>query len=253
MNIWNAARLGVFVLTTLVPIRRLGRDIDRARAEGDDAREQEGIRLAENDWGPRIFRHYGVRTELSGDLDLPDGGVLFVSNHCGYGDIPLFMDAIRTKQFGFVAKEELSRIPVFNKWIVRVRSLMLARGDTRETLRVFAEGEDMLRRGFSLVIFPEGHRAKGGPMQPFQKGSLRLALRARVPIVPVSLKGSWECFEAHGFPTPGVIRFHVHPAIGTKDVERSEENALADRVEAMIRGKLEEWSSDSQQGGGVEQ
>ncbi|MCL2493058.1 MAG: 1-acyl-sn-glycerol-3-phosphate acyltransferase [Clostridiales bacterium] len=242
MNIWNALRLGAFILTTLVPIRRNAREIDRARAEGDDAREQEWILRSLNYWGPCLFRHYKVRAEVSGDLDLPDGGVLFVSNHEGFGDIPLFMEAIRTKQFGFVAKEELSRIPVFNKWITRIRSLMLVRGDTKETLRVFAEGEDMLRRRFSLVIFPEGHRSRGGPMQPFQKGSLRLALRARVPIVPVSLKGSWERFEAHGFPRAGVIRFHVHPAIETKDVAKSEEGALAERVETIIRSKLAEWS-----------
>ncbi|MDR1796101.1 MAG: 1-acyl-sn-glycerol-3-phosphate acyltransferase [Clostridiales Family XIII bacterium] len=245
MNAWNALRLGAFILTTLLPIQRHRREIDRARAGGEDAREQEWIRLAENDWGPRLFRHWKVRAEVTGEQALPAGGVLFVSNHEGYGDIPLFMVAVPQKQFGFVAKDELSKLPLFNKWIVRIRSLMLVRGDAKEALRVFAEGEDMLRRGFSLVIFPEGHRAKGQGMQAFQKGSLRLALRAQVPIVPVSTKGSWECFEAHGFPTPGVIRFHIHPAVPTEGVAKSEEGALAAKVEGIIRAKLDEWALES--------
>ncbi|MDR1815242.1 MAG: 1-acyl-sn-glycerol-3-phosphate acyltransferase [Clostridiales Family XIII bacterium] len=247
MNAWNALRLGAFILTTLLPIQRHRREIDAARAAGDDAREQEWIRLAENDWGPRLFRHWKVRSEVTGETALPEGGVLFVSNHEGYGDIPLFMDVVRSKQFGFVAKDELGKIPVFNKWIVRIRSLMLMRGDAKETLRVFAEGEDMLKRGFSLVIFPEGHRAKGLGMQPFQKGSLRLALKARVPVVPVSVKGSWDCFEAYGFPTPGVIRVHLHAAIPTQGLSKEEGAALAERVERIIRGKLDEWAAEDVQ------
>jgi len=241
MNVWNALRLGAFILTTLAPIQKHRREIDGARARGDDAHEQEWIRRAENDWGPRLFRHWKVEAAVTSDGPLPDGGVLFVSNHEGYGDIPGFMVAVPQKQFGFVAKDELARIPVFNKWIVRIRSLMLARGSAKEALRVFAEGEDMLRRGFSLVIFPEGHRAKGQGMQAFQKGSLRLAVRAGAPVVPVSIKGSWECFEAHGFPTPGVIRFHIHKAIPTAGLAKGDEAALAERVETMIRAKLFEW------------
>jgi 1-acyl-sn-glycerol-3-phosphate acyltransferase len=246
MNILNAARLAIFILSTLPPIGKHKQEIDRARAAGDHAREQEWIRLAENDWGPRVLRHYGVKAEVTGERTLPDGAVFFVSNHEGYGDIPLFMDAIRSKQFGFVAKGELAEIPLFNKWIVRIRSLMLLRDDPREALRVFAEGEKWLRQGFSLVMFPEGTRAKGQGMKPFQKGTLRMALRTGVPIVPVSIQGSWECFEAHGFPRRGVIRIHIHSPVGTAGVPKSEEAALSNQVEAVIRAKIEEWRAEPQ-------
>jgi 1-acyl-sn-glycerol-3-phosphate acyltransferase len=243
MNVFNMLRLGAFILSTLPPIGRHKREMDRARAEGDHAREQEWIRRAENFWGPKVFDHYGVTVDMSGESpeSLPEGGVLFVSNHEGFGDIPLFMVAIKTKQFGFVAKGELYKIPIFNKWIARIRSLMLERDDPRYTLKIFNEGEAWLREGFSLVIFPEGHRAKGKGMQPFQKGSLRMALRAGVPIVPISTKGSWECFENAGYPHPGVIRFHIHPAIETTNITKSEESALSDKIEKIIRDKLTEW------------
>jgi 1-acyl-sn-glycerol-3-phosphate acyltransferase len=155
------------------------------------------------------------------------------------------MDAIKDKQFGFVAKDELTKVPVFAKWIVRIRSLMLLRDDPRVALKVFAEGEDMLQRGFSLVIFPEGTRAKGQGMKPFAKGSLRLALRSGVPIVPVATKGSWECFEQTGYPHPGLIRFHIFPPIETTGLSKADESSLSERVEALIRAKIEEWESAS--------
>lgn len=241
MNIFQMISFGFFILSTLPPIAKHRREIDRAKTEGRDADEQEWIRLAENYWGPRVLSHWRVRTELSGETKLPEGGALFVSNHEGYGDIPAFMDAVRDKQFGFVAKDELMRLPVFAKWIVRIRSLMLLRDDPRLALKVFAEGEDMLRRGFSLVIFPEGTRAKGQGMKPFAKGSLRLAMRSGVPVVPVCIKGSWECFEASGYPRPGVIRFHIFPPIATAGLSKAGEGSLSEQVETLIRAKLDEW------------
>ena len=217
--------------------------MDRARAEGRDADEQEAIRLAENYWGPRLMTHWGVHLERTDNTELPEGGVLFVSNHEGYGDIPAFMDAVRDKQFGFVAKDELARIPIFSKWIVRIRSIMLLRDDPRIAVKVFAEGEDMLKRGFSLVIFPEGSRAKGLGIRPFAKGSLRMAFRTGVPIVPVAIKGSWDCFEGSGYPSPGVIRFHAFEPIETKDRPKTDEAVLTEHIEALIRAKCEEWKA----------
>jgi 1-acyl-sn-glycerol-3-phosphate acyltransferase len=241
MNIFQIISFATFIMSTLPPIGRNKREIDRARAEGRDADEQEWIRLSENYWGPRIFTHWGVHVDRTDDTALPDGGVLFVSNHEGYGDIPALMCAIRDKQFGFVAKDELAKIPVFSKWIRRIRSIMLERDDPRIALRVFAEGEDYLKRGFSLVIFPEGTRSKGLGMRPFAKGSLRMAMRTGRPIVPIAIKGSWACFEGNGYPCPGIIKFHAFEPIETLGRPKSDEGGLSDRIEALIRAKLDEW------------
>ena len=241
MNVFKIIPFAGFILSTIIPLGKTKRSIDRARAEGLDADEQELIRLAENYWGPRILGHWGVRLERTDDAELPPGGVLFVSNHEGYGDIPAFMAGVKEKQFGFVAKKELAKIPVFSGWIVRIRSILLFRNDPRVAVKVFAEGEDMMKRGFSLVIFPEGTRAKGQGMKTFAKGSLRMALRSGVPIVPVAIQGSWTCFEGNGYPCPGLIRLHVFEAIDTKGRAKSEEGALSEHVEALIRAKLEEW------------
>ncbi|MDR3363582.1 MAG: 1-acyl-sn-glycerol-3-phosphate acyltransferase [Clostridiales Family XIII bacterium] len=244
MNVFKTLSFISFILSTLPPIAKHRREIDRARADGRDADEQEWIRLAENFWGPRVLSHWGVHLDRTDGARLPEGGVLFVSNHEGYGDIPAFMDAVREKQFGFVAKDELAKVPIFAGWIVRIRSLMLEREDPRLALKVFAEGEDMLKRGFSLVIFPEGTRAKGQGMKPFPRGSLRMAIRSGAPIVPVATQGSWDCFEASGYPHPGVIRFHAFPPIETRGLSKSEEGALSDQVEALIRSKLGEWADE---------
>ena len=241
MNIFQVIPFAVFILSTLPPLGKHRRDMERARAEGRDADEQEAIRLAENYWGTAILSHWGVRLERTDNTVLPEGGVLFVSNHEGYGDIPAFMVAVKDKQFGFVAKEELAKIPIFAKWIIRIRSIMIERDDPKFVLKAFNEGEDMLGRGFSLVIFPEGSRAKGQGIRPFAKGSLRMAMRTGAPIVPVAIKGSWDCFESSGYPHPGVIRFHAFEPIETKDLHKSEEGALSDRIEAIIRAKHKEW------------
>ena len=243
MNAFQTIPFVVFILSTLPPISKQRRDIDLAHKEGRDADEQEAIRLAENYWGPRLLSHWGVRLERTDNTQIPEGGVLFVSNHEGYGDIPAFMCAIKDKQFGFVAKEELAKLPIFAKWIYRIGSIMLERDDPRIALKVFAQGEDMLRRGFSFVIFPEGTRAKGQGMRPFQKGSLRMAFRTGAPIVPVAIHGSWECFEAGGYPRPGTVLFHAFEPIETKDLKKTDDAALSDKIEAMIRAKLEEWKA----------
>ena len=247
MNVFQIISFGAFIFSTLPPIHRHKREIDRARAEGRDADEMEWIRLAENFWGPKLLSHWKADVVRTGEEKLPEGGALFVSNHNGYADIPAFMTAIREKQFGFVAKEELMKIPVFSKWIVRIRSIMLLRDDPRIALKVFQEGEDMLKRGFSLVIFPEGTRSKGRGMKPFQKGSLRMAFRTGAPIIPVATKGSYECFEEHGYPNAGIIRFHIFPPIETAELSKTEEGAVSDRIEEMIRAKVEEWNASDKE------
>ena len=81
-------------------------------------------------------------------------------------------------------------------------------------------------------------------MTEFKKGSLRLATKSGVPIVPVTLNGTYHVYEKKGYVQPGaVVDFYIHPAIETKDLSKAEQNSLAEKVEATIRTKLEEIQS----------
>jgi 1-acyl-sn-glycerol-3-phosphate acyltransferase len=120
---------------------------------------------------------------------------------------------------------------------------MIERDDPRSTLRAFREGEEWLRQGFSLVIFPEGTRSRSDAMGEFKKGSLRMATQTGLPIVPVSLSGSWRLFEEKGYPQPWTVRFHVHAPILTAGMTKDEIAGLNDRVERTIRAKVDEWNA----------
>jgi 1-acyl-sn-glycerol-3-phosphate acyltransferase len=120
---------------------------------------------------------------------------------------------------------------------------MIERDDARSTLRAFQEGAEWLRQGFSLVIFPEGTRSRSDTMHAFKKGSLRMATQAGVPIVPVSLSGSWRLFEDKGYPVPWTVRFHVHEPIHTSTLTKEAAAELNERVERIIRAKVDEWNA----------
>jgi 1-acyl-sn-glycerol-3-phosphate acyltransferase len=226
----------------MVRLAKLKRLIDSARADGRWAEEQEYIRQAQNYWGPGGL--WALRGTLAAEhLDrIPKGPVLFVSNHQGNADIVVFMAAVTMKQHGFVAKRELEDIPYFGKWVPRIRSLMIERDDPRSTLRAFREGEEWLRQGFSLVIFPEGTRSRSDEMHEFKKGALRMATQTGLPIVPVSVSGSWRLFEEKGYPQPWTVRFYVHEPVVTEGLSKEEIAGLNDRVESIIRAKVDEWN-----------
>jgi 1-acyl-sn-glycerol-3-phosphate acyltransferase len=228
---------------SLLSIRRFGKMIDSCRREGDREKERAAIREVSDYWTPKVLEHYHVVTRVEGIDLIPDGPVLFVSNHQGYGDIFMFLALIKDKQVGFIAKDSLRRIPIFGKWIVRVRSLFLVRNDARSALKVFRQGEEWLKEGFSLVVFPEGTRSRSEEMRHFKKGSLRPAVKAGVPIIPVTISGTWRLFEEKGFVCSGEVKFFVHPAIETKELSKTETAVLSEKVEGIIRDKLNEWNA----------
>ena len=83
-------------------------------------------------------------------------------------------------------------------------------------------------------------------MGEFKHGSFKLATKAKVPIVPVTLNGGYHTFEDHGAVTKGQhIDVLVHPPIETKDMSRQELAELPAQVEAIIRTGLAELVQQS--------
>jgi 1-acyl-sn-glycerol-3-phosphate acyltransferase len=235
----------VWLFAELRRLRGFRRNIAKYAASGEAELERQEILKATSLWGDDIVRKLRVDLRTEGETTLPDGPVVFVSNHESYADIPLFCAIIRNKQFGFVAKRDLSRLPVFGKWIAEIRSVFLARDDMRASLKAVDEGVDLLRRGFSLVVFPEGTRGKGKPLGAFKKGSLRLAAKPGVAVVPVTHMGCFKIFEESGTIKSDVrVRFCVHAPIETAGMSKREAAALTETAEETIRAKLAEWEAE---------
>ena len=215
--------------------------IEAAKAAGDYEEERKNILAATSSWGPMIMDMFGCDLVVEGLENLPEEGpVVIVGNHQGYADIAAYFAAFRKFQFAFVAKKELAKIPLYGKWMPRIRSVFIERDDPRASLEAIKAGIDLIEKGFSLVIYPEGTRSKGPVPGPFMKGSLKLATKPGVPIVPVSMHGTYKMYEQTGVIRPATIRIIVHEPIETKGLSRQEERELTDRVEKIVKDGIRE-------------
>jgi len=175
---------------------------------------------------------------MTGIEKVPTGAVLFVSNHQSLFDIPIFFSTLN-KQMGFVAKSDLERLPIFNKWIALIKSVFIDREDPRQSLKAIQQGISLLKDGYSLVIFPEGTRSKCDEMSDFKKGSLRLAIKSEVPIVPITISGSYKLFELNKRVASGKVDFIIHDPIKTQGLSKEEANNLSEKVQSIIGDTLD--------------
>ena len=207
------------------------KQIDAAKASGDTEKERELILAATSTWGPMVIDMFGSELIVEGLENLPEQGpVVIVGNHQGYADIVAYFAAFQKFQFGFVAKKELGKIPLYGEWMPRVRSVFIERNDPRASLEAIKRGVELIEQGFSLVIYPEGTRSKGPECGPFMKGSLKLATKPGVPIVPVSMHGTYKMYEQTGVMRGARIRIIVHEPIPTAGMSRKEEKDLNEHI-----------------------
>ena len=228
-------------ISSLRPQKENIRAIRDARDKGDLDLERQCILKATSSWGTDIMERLGARIHVYGEENIPESGpVVMVGNHQGYADIFTYFAVFRKYQFAFVAKKELASLPFFGKFIKEIRSVLIDRDNARGQLSAITEGIELIENGFSLVIFPEGTRSKGGDPNPFMRGSLKLATKPGVPIVPVSIEGTYKMMERDGYFHGDDIYIKIHEPIPTAGISRKEEKELAAHLEELILGGVEE-------------
>lgn len=214
--------------------------IEAARAAGDFEEERKWILDSTSTFGPMIMEQFGCDLHVQGEENIPDEGpVVIVANHQGYADIPVLMAVFRKFQFGFIAKQYLAKVPLYGPWIPRIRGVYIENDNPRAALKAINTGIEYIGDGFSMAICPEGTRSQGGPVGPFMKGAMKLATKPGVPIIPVSINGTYLMFEAEGKAQGARIDVIVHPMIETAGLSRAEEKALSDKVETIVREGVE--------------
>lgn len=214
--------------------------IEDAKVKGDYERERENIQKAEDVWSHKIMDMFGSELVVHGKENIPKKGpVVFIGNHQGYADIIAYCAALSPSlAFAYVAKDDLGKIPIYGTWIRRIRSVLIKRNDPRASLKAIDEGIELIEKGFSLMIFPEGTRSRGPEMGSFKRGAFKLAVKPGVPIIPVSLNGSYKMFEETGIVKGARIDVMVHPPVETKGLSRKEEKQMCLDVEKTVKDGL---------------
>ena len=190
-------------------------------------------------WAKKRIKISGANIIVHGQEKIPaDRSVLFMSNHQGNFDIAIFMGSI-DKNTGFVAKIEMKKALLVRSWMKYIHCVFMDRSDIKQSMKIILEGINVLKDGHSLVVFPEGTRSQCDEMREFKHGSFKLALKSKVPIVPVTLDGSYKIMESHGGTiTPARVDVYVHDPIYTENLTREEAAELPKKVMEIVASKL---------------
>lgn len=142
------------------------------------------------DCSRRICHLAQIRLDIRGQEGIdPARTYLFAVNHSSPADIPVLYAAL-PMQAAFVANGLFTRVPVFSFWMRKSGAVFLDKGSEAAALAVFRTMVRRLKKGRSLILFPEGHMHKGEGLEEFKRGGIHTAVLAGVPIIPVCLTGT---------------------------------------------------------------
>ena len=186
-------------------------------------------------WGKAALLANWVKVKIEGMGHLNGKGpYIFMSNHQGSYDIFALLGHL-PYQFKWLAKKELFSIPFFGWAMAAVGYVSIDRGGTRDTVEAMNEAAQKIRDGMSVAIFPEGSRSPDGSIQPFKKGGFTLAIKSKVPIVPVAISGSRDIMPKDKLTTaPGEIRILVGHPIETENCALKDRELLMKKVRETI-------------------
>lgn len=199
-----------------------------------------------NDWPQRVFfrnilRLIGVQFEVhrSPGFD-PRRTSIFISNHVNIFDPFVVYSAIPQFLRGFELASHF-KIPIYGWMMGRFGNVPVPDAPSREGLETMTKrAKAALESGVSLIAFPEAGRTRDGHVQPFKKGIFNLAHKFGIPIVPVSIVGSYQFFQTGNWMLyPGKITVYLHDTLETANVERSEWDTFRQRVQEIVSMPVE--------------
>lgn len=191
-------------------------------------------------WLNPLMKSAGVQFIVKGKENIPeDEAVIYVPNHQGLFDMPALILNTPTP-CGFIAKIELKKVPIVRTWMWLLDCVFIDRQNKREARVAIKESIELINKGRSMVIFPEGTRSRDGVPLPFKSGVMMIAKETKAKIVPVVLEGIIDRFEGTGNITPGTVTVTFLPAIETENLSRDEMKALPEQIRGKIVTVLKE-------------
>jgi len=190
-------------------------------------------------WSWLILKTSGIHVRVEGleHLDLYQT-TIFCANHQSAMDIPILFVSLPV-QFRFVAKRSLFHVPFLGWHLRRSGHIAVDRMRRTEAVKSLEEAAKRIRDGSSVVMFPEGRRSRSGQVGPFKSGTFHLAIRAGVPIVPITLNGTRAVLKPDTYHVrPGLTEMLIHPMIPTAGLTLRDVHRLSERVRNQILSRF---------------
>ncbi len=190
-----------------------------------------------------ILRINKIKVEVEGKENIPPEGssFLIVANHASFLDIPIVF-FVFDRVLGFVSKKENGRVPFIGRWIRVLYSVFIDRSSAREGVKSLIRGAEIIKAGHPQAIFPDGTRSLDGKVHDFKAGSYKLAQKAKVPVVPMAIAGSYQAMPKGRFKIKSVtIKVKVFESRDSSELSTIE---MAEKTQAMISEYVDDYNKN---------
>ncbi len=187
-------------------------------------------------WGKTLSFIFNIKLIVKGKHNLQDRNYIFASNHASLIDIPLLLIAVN-RYTVFIAKSELSKIPIFKSILDRAGFIFVVRKNNDSAVKSMNNlMEDIKKIPRSVAIFPEGTRTSDGNLLPFKKGAAIFAINTDIPVVPVAISGTYSWSKKKLFDiSQSVISFEFGEPIITENYSFNDRDYLTEKIKTNIK------------------
>ncbi|MBU8911910.1 MAG: 1-acyl-sn-glycerol-3-phosphate acyltransferase [Desulfobacterales bacterium] len=169
-----------------------------------------------------------------------DGNTSYVvvSNHQSMADIPVIHGHLGLK-IKWIMKKELGKIPVFGSACHHLGCIYVDRKNHKAAMKSIRKAQEELSENASVLFFAEGTRSRDGKVMPFKKGAFKFACETNLPILPVTIKNSFDVLPSDSLDlTPGIIEIIVHRPIHLSGRHMDHLDDVIKQTRQMISGAL---------------
>jgi 1-acyl-sn-glycerol-3-phosphate acyltransferase len=187
-------------------------------------------------WGKTLSFIFNIKLIVKGKHNLQDRNYIFAANHASLIDIPLLLIAVN-RYTVFIAKSELSKIPIFKSILDRAGFIFVDRKNNDSAVKSMNNlMEDIKKIPRSVAIFPEGTRTSDGNLLPFKKGAAIFAINTDIPVVPVAISGTYSWSKKKLFDiSQSVISFEFGEPIITENYSFNDRDYLTEKIKTNIK------------------
>lgn len=188
-------------------------------------------------WINPLIEKAQVEFIVEGKENIPlDEPIIYTPNHAGLFDIPAVIVSAPAVPI-FMAKKEIASIPIVKDWMWVMDCVFVDRKNKSKARSSLHDAIEMVKKGRSIVVFPEGTRSKNGELGKFKGGAMKIAMETGAKIVPVYLEGTRACFEETGNITSGTVKVKFLEPIVTQGLTKEEFFEMPDKLREIIQAE----------------